>query len=386
MIRALVLVGVVASVFAGEEPVPVTTPAPVPTPVVTPSVPTTAAPTPAAAPSVAEAPVLPPVPPSPSTAPGIRIWPDPRFSHWPPIVYRDEPRNVAFALPVKKPGAAGTIGWDATPVPLPFTLPTDAESISGLLALPEKLGTHRATVTIESGSFPIDLRIVDARERWPIVRLDNGYPVDAEGHPVVLQDRRRGTREERVWSLLDGGDPRPDGRAVLVGDPLEALGSGVWDGLDADPRPASDERYPHHAVLMSLAAVLGDATKDSKAWPRTIVWCPGNQSLLGGAWSPEEERVLGAVRTRCERLGIAPRLVLALPPLPVEVHLQARAAERRDLLLRSANRLGWVVVDLARAAGAPEEANRVAPQVFTTYPLAPAQERMRAALRDALVR
>jgi hypothetical protein len=52
--------------------------------------------------------------------------------------------------------------------------------------------------------------------------------------------------------------------------------------------------------------------------------------------------------------------------------------------MRSANRLGWVVVDLKRAAGAPEEANRVAPQVFTTYPLAEAQTRMRAVLNDAL--
>ncbi|HEX3132970.1 MAG TPA: hypothetical protein VHX44_05230 [Planctomycetota bacterium] len=390
MIRALVLVGVIASLFAGEEPAPATIPAPAPTPIVaptvTPTAPTTASPVPVAVTPVAEAPALAPVPPSPSTAPGIRIWPDPRFSHWPPVVYRDEPRNVAFALPVKKPGAAGTIGWDETPVPMPFTLPSDAESISGLLPLPEKLGNHRATVVIESGSFPIDLRIVDARERWPIVRLDKGFPVDAEGHPVVLQDRRRGTREERVWSLLDSGGTRPDGRAVLVGDPLEALGSRVWDNLDADPRPTSDERYPHHAVLVTLATILGEPGKDLKPWPRTIVWCPGNQTLLGGAWSAEEERVLGAVRTRCERLGIAPRLVLALPSWPVEAHLQARATERRDLLLRSANRLGWVVVDLARAAGSPEDANRVAPQVFTTYPLAPAQERMRTALRDALAR
>jgi len=367
MIRALVLSGVIALSFAGEQPAPVTTPPVVPTP-------------------AGEALMLPPVPPSPSTAPGIRIWPDPRFSHWPPVVYRDEPRNVAFALPIKKPGAAGTIGWDETPVPMPFILPSDAESISGLLPLPTQLGNHRATVMIESGSFPITLRIADAREAWPMVRLDQGFPVDADGHPVVLQDRRRGTREERVWSLLDGGGTRPEGRAVLVGDPLEALGSRVWDGLDADPRPASDERYPHHAVLVTLAMVLADQGKGVKPWPRTIVWCPGNQTLLGGAWSPEEERVLGAVRTRCERLGIAPRLVLALPPLPVEAHLQTRASERRDLLLRSANRLGWVVVDLARAAGAPEEANRVAPQVFTTYPLAAAQERMRSALRDALTR
>lgn len=361
MIRALVLSCVVVSAIIAEEPVP---------PVST---------TPPNASSV-------PVPPSPSSAPGIRIWPDPRFTHWPPLVYRDEPRNVAFALPVKKGGAAGTIAWE-NQTPLPFTLPNDAESISGLLPLPSAIGDHRATVAIESGSFPIVLRLCDARESWPITGLNNGFPVDADGRAVVLQDRRRGTREERVWSFLDGGEVRPVGRAVLIGDALEALGSRVWDGLDADARPASDERYPHHAVLVALAAILGDGSGEPRQrLPRTIVWSPGNQTLHGGAWTAEEERVLGVIRTRCERIGVMPRLVLALPPLPVEAHLQARAAERRDLLLRSANRLGWVVVDLARAAGAPEEANRVAPQVFTAYPLAPAQERMRAVLREALTR
>ena len=362
MIRALVLSCVVAAAFSGEEITPAATPAVTTPPAVT----------------------IPPVPPSPSTAPGIRIWPDPRFTHWPPIVYRDEPRNVAFALPVKKPGVAGTIGWEGQ-TPSPITLPTNAESIGGLLFLPGTIGDHRATVAIASGSFPIVLRVCDAREAWPMTALKQGFPVDADGRAVVLQDRRRGTREERVWSLLDGGEVRPSGRAVLVGDALEALGSRVWDGLDADARPASDERFPHHAVLVNLAALLGEGSGEPRQrLPRTIVWSPGNQSLHGGAWSAEEERVLGLLRTRCERLGVMPRLILALPPLPVEAHLQARAAERRELLLRSANRLGWVVVDLARAAGAPEEANRVAPQVFTTYPLAPAQERMRAALKDAL--
>lgn len=361
MIRALVLSCVVALSFAGEDVAPPVTLAPTPT-------------------------TTPPVPPSPSTAPGIRIWPDPRFTVWPAIVYRDEPRNVAFALPVKKPGVAGTIAWDGQ-APLPFTLSTDAESISGLLTLPSTIGEHRATVAIDNGSFPIVLRVCDAREAWPITALMQGFPVDADGRPVVLQDRRRGTREERVWSFLDGGEVRPSGRAVLVGDALEALGSRVWDGLDADARVVADERYPHHAVLVALAVILGEGSGEARQrLPRTLVWSPGNQALHGGAWSAEEERVLGLVRTRCERLGVMPRLVLALPPLPVEAHLQAQAAQRRDLLLRSANRLDWVVVDLARAAGAPEEANRVAPQVFTTYPLAPAQERMRAALREALSR
>jgi hypothetical protein len=350
------------------------------------------------------------LPPSPSKAPGVRIWPDPHFTHWPSIVYRDESRNVAFTLPVKSAGINGTIAWTFSK-PLPFTLPSDADAISGLLPLPTDVGTHQATVTLdgnaastkqdeltdegiihqvkaplEAKSYSLSLRVVDAREAWPLARLEQGYPVDHDGKPVVLQDRRRGTREERVFSLLDADGTRPTGRAVVVGDPLEAMGSQAMTGLDADLRVASDERFPHHAVLVALASVLADPLPSGHSRPRTIVWSPGNQSLISGAWTSEEERLLGAVRTRCERLAIAPRLVLALPPLPIETHLQARAAERRELLLRSANRLGWAVIDLARAAGAPEQANLFAPQVFTTYPVGAAQERMRIALKEALVR
>ena len=60
------------------------------------------------------------IPPSPSTVPGVRIWPAPVFTHWPAIVYPDEERNVAFALPVRTPGASGSIGWEGSQ-PLPFT-------------------------------------------------------------------------------------------------------------------------------------------------------------------------------------------------------------------------------------------------------------------------
>jgi hypothetical protein len=326
----------------------------------------------------------PPVPPSPSTAPGIRLWPAPRFTHWPPVVYPDEARNVAFALPVQRPGTAGSIAW-RDQAPLPFTLPADADSISGLLPLPTSAGLHQAVVVLATGSTTVALRLADAREPWPVGQLVQGFPADAEGRPVVLLDRRRGTREERVWSLLDLGGSRPTGRALVVGDPLEAMGGSAWSGLDADLRTAGDERYPHHAVLVALAQVLSDQRPRGDL-PRTIVWCPGNQALYGAAWSPEEERLLGVVRTRCERLGLVPRLVLALPPLPVEERLQAQAGERRELLLRSANRLGWVVIDLARAAGRPLEANRMADQVFTRYPLGAAQERQREALREALER
>jgi hypothetical protein len=326
------------------------------------------------------------VPPSPSTAPGVRIWPDPAFTHWPAVTYPDEARNVAFSLPVRKPGTAGTIGWSAGQ-PMPFTLPANADSISGLLPLPSGPGTHEAVVKLDGKDSRIPLVIADAREPWPLAELRNGFPVDAKGVAVVLSDRRRGTKDERVWSLLDGSDARPAGRPLLVGDPLEAMGGDAWRDLDADARPALDERYPQHAVLVALAAVLTERpATGAKGLPRTIIWCPGNQVLFGGAWSPEEERLLGVIRTRCERLGAMPRLVLALPPWPLDQRLREQAKERREVLVRSATRLSWAVVDLARAAGEPEEANKVAPDVFTRYPLGEAQARMKRALKESLER
>jgi hypothetical protein len=334
----------------------------------------------------APAPVVanPAIPPSPSSVPGIRIWPDPAFTHWPAIAYTDESRNIAFSLPVKTPGINGTIGWSGEKA-LPFTLPTGADSISGLLPLPLVAGRHAASVVLEAKDakpFPLELVVADAREPWPLADLRNGFPVDAKGTPVVLLDRRRDLREERIWSLLNGSAERPNGRAWLVGDALEALGANVWTGLDAEAHPASDERYPQHAVLVALAKL----PDDPKALPRSIVWSPGNQVLFGGAWSAEEERVLGLLRSRCEHLGVKPLLILALPPLPVDELLRPLAQERRELLLRSANLLGWVVIDLGRAAGDPEQANLVSAGVFTRYPLHAAQERMRAALNEALQR
>jgi hypothetical protein len=323
----------------------------------------------------------PAIPPSPSSVPGIRIWPNPAFTHWPAIAYPDESRNIAFSLPVKTPGTAGSIGWTGEK-PLPFTLPTGADSISGLLPLPLTLGRHAATVALDKSSFPLEVVLADAKEPWPLSDLRNGFPVDAKGIPVVLLDRRRDLRDDRLWQFLNGSAERPSGRAWLVGDPLEALGSDVWNGLDAEAHVALDERYPQHAVMVALAKLPSEA----KALPRSIVWSPGNQVLFGGAWSAEEERLLGLVRSRCEHLQVRPQLILALPPMPVDEHLRSLAQERRELLMRSANLLGWVVIDLARAAGEPEQANLVSAGVFTRYPLRAAQERMRAALAEALQR
>lgn len=325
--------------------------------------------------------VTPAIPPSPSSVPGVRIWPNPAFTHWPAIAYPDESRNIAFSLPVKTPGMSGTIGWSSEK-PLPFTLPTGADSISGLLPLPLTVGRHSASVALDKAQFPLEVILADAKEPWPVSDLKNGFPVDAKGVPVVLLDRRRDLRDERLFSLLNRDPDRPTGRTWLVGDPLEALGSDVWSGIDAEAHVALDERYPQHAVLVALARLPNDA----KALPRSIVWSPGNQVLFGGAWSAEEERVLGLIRSRVEHLQAKPLLILALPPMPVDDHLRSLAQERRELLLRSANILGWVVIDLARAAGDPEQANLVSAGVFTRYPLHAAQERMRGALKEALAR
>jgi hypothetical protein len=322
------------------------------------------------------------VPPSPSSAPGIRIWPDPHFTHWPAIAYQDETRNIAFALPVRKGGISGTIGWkDQTAQPI--TLPKDAESISGLLPLPLTLTDQVAIAELDGARYPLRVRVSAARNAWPMVSLENGFPVDQDGVPVVLVDHRRGTREERMWTFLDGVESRPSGRALLVGDPMLALGQSAWTGLDAEQRAVHDERYPQHAVLVALAQVFAASTT-ADSLPRTLVWCPGNQVLYGSAWSAEEERLLGAIRTRCERLGKMPRLIICLPPMPVDAHLADLARERRELLQRSASRLGWVVVDFARAAGPAAQANLVSPSVFTRYPQGEALVRMRTALQSAL--
>lgn len=346
----------------------------------------------------------PELPPSPASHPGLRILPAPAFTHWPAIAYPDETRNAAFAIPFANPlvdakaarpvryagpvpraGAAGAIGWAGRTV-LPFHLPVAGEGTSGLIDLVLEPGTWTARLALDGlEDRALPLRIADAREPWPCAALRDGYPVDAAGVPVVLLDRRRQADQERKLALLRQDPPRGEDRAVLVGDPLAAFGEDAWQGLDALARPAADQRFPEHAALVALAQALNPVPAGGAALrPRTIVWSPGNQVLAGGAWSPEEERLLAALRSRCEALALRPRLVLALPPLPVDGREQAE--ERRDLLRRSANQLGWVVLDLARAAGDPEQANRLGEQVFATYPVGAARERMRAALASELAR
>ncbi len=321
--------------------------------------------------------LLPPgTPPSPSSVPGIRIWPEPCFTTWPAVAYADETRNVAFTLPNQHPGLAGAIGW-SKPAMMPITMPAEGDSASGLLPLDLGIGLHQALVQIGTASWTMRLRVVDVRQPWPLARLQEGFPVDADGVPVVLLDRRRHAEEERRWESLRAALPRPTGRAILVGDPMEALGRSAWDGLDAERRVAFDQRYPHHAVLVALAA-LGQ--------PRTIIWSPGNQPLYGAGWSPEEERVLAVIRSHFEALGIRPNLVLVAPPVPLEDTLKARAAERRELLIDSASAQGWIVIDAEPLLGPAEIANRVQDGLFTRYACGEAHARLGQALAQELAR
>ena len=330
------------------------------------------------------------IPPSPSTVSGERIWPAPAFTHWPAVVYADEERNVAFGLPVRIPGASGSIGWQGTKA-LPFTLPNDLERISGLVPLPVAVGTYRADLTIAGAATAhLPLIVADAAAPWPLAALREGFPIDSAGVPVVLLDRRRDANQERKWALVSAlQKPRPTGVSVVVGDLLTGLGQSAFTGLDARVIEAVDDRSPWHAQLVALA-------RDMDGWepqplvkgPRTIMWSPGNRALLHNTWTPEEERFFGVVRTRCEALGIFPRLVLILPPAPIDDREPARilAAERREQLRRTAANQGWIVLDVERSAGSAEEAFKIGDHVFAEGPVGVAREHLAAALRTELAR
>ena len=336
------------------------------------------------------APPTPVIPLSPSTVSGERIWPAPAFTHWPAVVYAGEERNVAFALPVRTPGATGSIGWQGEKA-LPFTLPKDLERISGLLPLPTALGSYRAELTV-AGTPPVSLSLVvaDAAAAWPIAALREGFPVNAAGVPVVLLDRRRDANQERKWALVSAlQKPRPTGAAVIVGDLLTGLGQSAFTGLNARVVEGIDDRSPWHAQLVALAHdMVSWAPEPLMTGPRTIMWSPGNRALLHNTWTPEEERFFGVVRTRCEALGIFPRLVLVLPPAPIDDREPARklAVERRDQLRRTAANQGWIVLDVERSAGSAEESFKIGDHVFAEGPVGAAREQLAAALRTELAR
>ena len=234
-------------------------------------------------------------------------------------------------------------------------------------------------------SFSLPVQVIPVGDEWPMVGLRGSYPVDKDGAPVILLDQRRNGDQERKLGILRPAPPRGSGRPLIVGDPLESMGTTAWDGLDADLRPATDARIPQHAVLVALATALNRAPSGGAALqPRTLVWSPGNQCLAAGSWTKEEERLLGAIRARCDALGFRPRLVLLLPPWPVDDQDDART--RRESLRKSAAQIGWVVIDAGRAAGNAEDANRIGDQVFTAAPTGTAQTAIHDLLAAELLR
>ena len=220
--------------------------------------------------------------------------------------------------------------------------------------------------------------------------MRDGFPIDAAGLPLVLLDHRRDASQERKWALLSAiNKPRPTGKAVVVGDLLSGLGQSAFTGLDARICEANDDRSPWHAQLVALARDMASwQPAPLTAGPRSIVWSPGNRALLHNTWTPEEERFLGVVRTRCEALAIFPRLILVLPPAPIDDREPARklAAERRDQMQRAAANQGWVVLDVERWAGPAVEAFRIGDQVFAEGPVGAAREHLAAALQAELSR
>jgi hypothetical protein len=331
------------------------------------------------------------VPPSPSTVPGVRIWPAPAITHWPAVIYADEARNVAFGLPVRQPGVAGSIGWHGQPA-LPITLPVNLEQISGLLPLPTVPGAYQAELILagQLQSGALQIRLVDAAKPWPQTALRDGFPVDAEGVPVVLIDHRRDANDERRWTLIASlNRPRPAGQALIVGDTMAALGDSPFNQLPAKIVAAVDETQPWHAQIVALATEAATwGGEPLKTGPRTIVWSPGNRALQANTWTTEEDRVFGLLRTRLSALEIYPRLVLILPPTPIDDRepVLKQAVVRRDHLRRAAAALGWIVLDAERFAGPSEAANQVAEHVYAPGPVGEARLRLRAAMAAELAR
>jgi hypothetical protein len=319
-------------------------------------------------------------PASPSAVAGERVWPPPIFTHWPGVIYRDERRHAAVAFPLRIPGFV-SLGWqgqEAVPVEVPLRLLGKLHS--GLVWLPDGAGEHLVQVTLPGAeTVVLPLRIIEVAERhWPHDHLREGMPVDAQGRPLVLRMTRWEPEHERRWAVFAQGTPRPDGAPVLLGDPLAALGEDCWPELPAEQRlEAVDARFPQHAALVALARIR-------EPWPATLIWSPGNGGLAERTWNGEDERLLGLIRARAISFGVLPRLVLLLPPLPVDADLREEATRRRELLRRTALFLSWEVLDSATPCGAPEAANRLGAGIYADYPVGPARERLRALLADTL--
>ena len=319
------------------------------------------------------------IPPSPSTVPGKPLPPEAAITHVPGIVYVDERRSLAFRLP---PGQPGTIGWAGGPT-IPV-VPHDNVSVGGLLELPQTLGTSRVDIHLGDQSWTFPVRLVAAKDAWTWDRLVDGVAVDADGVPVVLVDERPHPELDRRWQLVTAKPSRGRDPGLLIGDDLAGPDGDVFTGLPAtEAARIREARRPDLAALVALSKHLAEGKR-----PRSLLWSPGNEALRLGAWTAEEERILGVIKTRCVALGFLPRLALLLPPTPLDDRegIQSQSRERRDMLKRSAAAQGWVVVDADRWCGAPESATALPGGGYATHPVGDAHRRLAAAIQAELAR
>lgn len=317
------------------------------------------------------------LPPSPGLAPGQPLPLRPAFRRWPSLVHAGEAATVALSAPL---GATAAWQWLPGGAAAHPAMPASAEAWAhALCLLPNAAGLHHLQLRAGGDTVALPLRVVSAAQPWPHAALSEGGAVDAEGVPVVLLVPRVAAAEERRWRWLRRSPPRGTGRALLVGDALRAWHGSPWDGLDAERWELVPGPRIHEAALVALARL-------APPLPRTLIWSPGNGPLSEGAWDPAEARLLAALRARLQALGELPRLILALPPWPLESELQALAAERRRRLAAAAEHSGWQVLDLARAAGEAEAAQRVGERAYAPAPVGEAQQRLHRLLADALAR
>ncbi|MCX8039756.1 MAG: hypothetical protein N3B15_04195 [Planctomycetota bacterium] len=321
-----------------------------------------------------------PLPPSPGLVAGVRRVEPPAFARWPALVDPDEPvaAGLAIALPLTQAAPEASVSWHwpgepAVAVPLAGA----GAQLQAMVRVPKAAGRHTLRVQLGEAAYDLPLRMVPASEPWPHAALRAGCPVDAAGAPVLLVTPRATAMQDRRWAWLRPRPRRPEGRPLLVGDPLAAWGRTAWEGLAAEQRALAPERSITAATLVALAQL-------PTPLPRTIVWSPGNAPLADGDWDPSESRLMLALSARLRALQAAPRLVLALPPWPLSEAARALAEQRRRTLAAVARSSGWRIIDLARAAGPPESAQRVGERAYAPYPVGAAQDRMRALLAGEL--
>jgi hypothetical protein len=353
------------------------------------------------------------VPPSPSSVTAAALVETFGFAAWPPIVYADERSNVACRIPPeptaalqvavpfnanpaapKQSSGPSTLGWSTGPL---ATIRLPAEPTGALLPLPG-LGTHEAVLNTAAGRHQATLRVAPANQPWPVHHLsgsnaqppwDSGLPVDAQGIPVVLVDRRRDlTQDRHLGAVTAFARQRPTGAPLVIGDPQASQDQApLWQAAvkaGATALSATHPRRPSCAILAALGRAQTTWNADPASVPSAIVLMPGPRSETDPQDLMTEERLLGALRSRLDALGLSPRIVVLLPWPPLA---QDRAwdAGRGARLRQIAVHLQVIVLDPERIAGPAAEAHRLVPGAYARTPQGAARDALSAALAKACV-